>query len=757
MKPTDRCFHAAFKRSRFDDINEYTLYCKNIEKAYEMSVPKIGNENQWKNFIYNCHVDNYDVDYIIDKFKEFCKTEQIIIDSGLDLSYKSHILRMKTRYYKNLSLQEYYLIFKEIIDLKEYIEKTYNKTYDNFYHQIFRYLHSNGLEGKKKDYYNRFIYLPELAKNIFGREMDIHNILSGYGQVKYKFDNVEEYLYHLKNCEDFENYLIDNDIDYNERTIRNWVLAGKPNYDDFLNNKISLNKKIYIESEEIQNILNDILIMKDNNYVLSDNLKNIDKNSHIPGTYIRLINGIPVDICQTIDIGSEIEYAEYMMDNVLDWIYGMDYEDVENFHKQSVYNIKKFICYKQYGNTLENKLLLESNNKTQRETIEFLVANKLNIKYFSSGEFGIYAKYDWKEALKNIYGNITITSHNTQRPSSNVINSDLKNNIQMGCLLGDFDSGASALIFDKDVSAMSKPEIKGRGFIKSGKEIYEFQSYWTEKDKDFIKKNTLLPNSLENKIISTGNGPENIKNGSEINENNLNINQKNIVTEEKINERKFPSNNIDYTKNDNDSINTNKSNKENIGNNDSNNNNNNKSKEHNGLNITTKLKNDSYENISSDEIKKNIAEIENKNNDILPTVLTDNLTDKEYTEIDTEEIIKLMNNINNPTNIKNNEEKKHYEEITIEEILKNMSEQSFEEDSNYNKAINKDNKTIKFNKSQNNDDSSNDIINNNSKIKINNSNNLSIKIKNNTHHDDINIVNNNDNNGKTVENKIKFN
>ena len=342
----------------------------------------------------------------------------------------------------------------------------------------------------------------------------------------------------------------------------------------------------------------------------------------------------------------------------------------------------------------------------------------------------------------------------TQRPSSNVINSDLKNNIQMGCLLGDFDSGASALIFDKDVSAMSKPEIKGRGFIKSGKEIYEFQSYWTEKDKDFIKKNTLLPNNLENKIISEGNDSENTKNGSEINENNLNINQKNIVTEEKIEERKFPSNNIGYTKNDNDNINTNKSNKENSGNNDSNNN---KSKEHNGLNITTKLKNDSYENISSDEIKKNIVEIENKNNDILPTVLTDNLTDKEYTEIDTEEIIKLMNNINNPTNIKNNEEKKHYEEITIEEILKNMSKQSFEEDSNYNnKANDKENKTIRFNKSQNNDDSSNDVFNNSSKIKINNSNNLSIKIKNNIHHDDINIINDN-NNSKIVENKIKFN
>ena len=76
----------------------------------------------------------------------------------------------------------------------------------------------------------------------------------------------------------------------------------------------------------------------------------------------------------------------------------------------------------------------------------------------------------------------------TQRPSSNVINADLKNNIQCGVLLGDFDASASTLIFDEDISARSKPEIKGRGYIKSGKEITEFQSFWTEKEKDFVKK-----------------------------------------------------------------------------------------------------------------------------------------------------------------------------------------------------------------------------------------------------------------------------
>lgn len=76
----------------------------------------------------------------------------------------------------------------------------------------------------------------------------------------------------------------------------------------------------------------------------------------------------------------------------------------------------------------------------------------------------------------------------TQRPSSNVINADLKNNVQISMLLGDFDASASTLIFDEDISNRSKPEIKGRGFVKSGKDITEFQSFWTEVSKDFVKK-----------------------------------------------------------------------------------------------------------------------------------------------------------------------------------------------------------------------------------------------------------------------------
>lgn len=76
----------------------------------------------------------------------------------------------------------------------------------------------------------------------------------------------------------------------------------------------------------------------------------------------------------------------------------------------------------------------------------------------------------------------------TQRPSANVISAEVKNNVNAGILLGHFDAGASSLIFDEDISDLAKPEIKGRGYLKTGG-INEFQAYWVERSKDFVKKN----------------------------------------------------------------------------------------------------------------------------------------------------------------------------------------------------------------------------------------------------------------------------
>jgi hypothetical protein len=73
-----------------------------------------------------------------------------------------------------------------------------------------------------------------------------------------------------------------------------------------------------------------------------------------------------------------------------------------------------------------------------------------------------------------------------QRASGGTISSDLKNNIQMSILLGAFDSGASTLMFEKDITDLAKPEIKGRGFLQSGNEIIETQTYFIKPERDWV-------------------------------------------------------------------------------------------------------------------------------------------------------------------------------------------------------------------------------------------------------------------------------
>lgn len=73
-------------------------------------------------------------------------------------------------------------------------------------------------------------------------------------------------------------------------------------------------------------------------------------------------------------------------------------------------------------------------------------------------------------------------SHNTQRPSGNVISADLKNNIGLATILGNFGTSESTLTLDDDYSALAKPDIRGRGFIKTGQEVIEYQSFYVDKD-----------------------------------------------------------------------------------------------------------------------------------------------------------------------------------------------------------------------------------------------------------------------------------
>ena len=67
-----------------------------------------------------------------------------------------------------------------------------------------------------------------------------------------------------------------------------------------------------------------------------------------------------------------------------------------------------------------------------------------------------------------------------QSASRGTISTDLQNNIQMSILLGGFDDSASQTVLDKSIGHLSKPEIKGRGFLRSGNSIIEAQTYYTD-------------------------------------------------------------------------------------------------------------------------------------------------------------------------------------------------------------------------------------------------------------------------------------
>ena len=69
----------------------------------------------------------------------------------------------------------------------------------------------------------------------------------------------------------------------------------------------------------------------------------------------------------------------------------------------------------------------------------------------------------------------------------------------MSVLLGSFDSGASTLMFEKDVSNLAKPEIKGRGFIGTSNDVIETQTYFTQPHLDW---------EFDTNTFATFNNPE---------------------------------------------------------------------------------------------------------------------------------------------------------------------------------------------------------------------------------------------------------
>lgn len=67
-----------------------------------------------------------------------------------------------------------------------------------------------------------------------------------------------------------------------------------------------------------------------------------------------------------------------------------------------------------------------------------------------------------------------------QNANGQAMSGDMRTNISMSIIFGDFDSGASTNLFERDYSNMSRPEIKGRGILNSGKDIIEFQGYYAD-------------------------------------------------------------------------------------------------------------------------------------------------------------------------------------------------------------------------------------------------------------------------------------
>lgn len=69
----------------------------------------------------------------------------------------------------------------------------------------------------------------------------------------------------------------------------------------------------------------------------------------------------------------------------------------------------------------------------------------------------------------------------------------------MSVLLGTFESGASTLMFEKDVSNLAKPEIKGRGFVGAGNDVIETQTYFIQPHLDW---------EFDTNMFATFNNPE---------------------------------------------------------------------------------------------------------------------------------------------------------------------------------------------------------------------------------------------------------
>jgi DNA segregation ATPase FtsK/SpoIIIE-like protein len=89
-----------------------------------------------------------------------------------------------------------------------------------------------------------------------------------------------------------------------------------------------------------------------------------------------------------------------------------------------------------------------------------------------------------------------------QYASPAAINTELKNNIYLKVALGNFSDTTSNLIFDKDLSHLAQPEIKGRALMMNFNTLYRLQTYYNKQSEwefdESMKDTHINPQYIKN-------------------------------------------------------------------------------------------------------------------------------------------------------------------------------------------------------------------------------------------------------------------
>lgn len=137
MKETNRCFAAAFKHSHYDNLDDYKEYLRLRDKCKEYFIKNLGIIENYRMFIKHYTLTNFE-DFKIDATK-YMNDCNIIMKYFGNLDLLGTIKRNISRYFPNMSIEEYCVEFKKMLDLQNFVKDKYNHEYDNFHKQVWRY------------------------------------------------------------------------------------------------------------------------------------------------------------------------------------------------------------------------------------------------------------------------------------------------------------------------------------------------------------------------------------------------------------------------------------------------------------------------------------------------------------------------------------------------------------------------------------------------------------------------------------------